>query len=262
MTPVRVKVITGKSGWTQLKRSWQTNYPYYLQEGLGLAIFMISACFFGAMLESEHSPVHSIAGPFLRITMMGILMSITALFIFYSPFTARSGAHINPAVTITFYRLGKLCHWDALFYIGFQIAGGVSAVFLMRWLLGDLLTDPPVSSVVTVPGKYGIEAALLMEFSIAFCTMIIVLFSSGHERLKKHTRMIAALLVFAWVVIAGPVSGFGMNPARSLASALPSGIWTASWIYFSVPFIGMLIAAEVFLFVQKTFYSQTINTHK
>ena len=42
-----------------------------------------------------------------------------------------------------------------------------------------------------------------------------------------------------------------MNPARSFASALPSGIWTSFWIYLFIPFAGMLSAAELFLFIQR-----------
>jgi aquaporin Z len=114
-----------------------------------------------------------------------------------------------------------------------------------------LLTLAPVSSVVTVPGKYGVTAAALTEFVIAFITMSMVLFTSHHERLKKYTRIFAGCLVCTWVIVAGPISGFGMNPARSLASAIPANIWTAFWIYLLMPFAGMLLASEVFLRLQQ-----------
>jgi aquaporin Z len=81
--------------------------------------------------------------------------------------------------------------------------------------------------------------------------MVMVLFTSASERLKKFTRIFAGCLVCTWVIVAGPISGFGMNPARSFASALPAGIWTAFWIYLLVPVSGMLSASEVFLFVKR-----------
>jgi aquaporin Z len=124
--------------------------------------------------------------------------------------------------------------------------------------MGNQLTSSPVHSVATVPGKYGVIPALVTETLIAFVTMSMVLFTSADEQLKKYTRLIAAVLVCCWVFFAGPISGFGMNPARTIASALPSGIWTACWIYLFAPLAGMLLAAEVFLFSQRHKYIKSI----
>jgi aquaporin Z len=85
----------------------------------------------------------------------------------------------------------------------------------------------------------------------------MVLFTSNNDKLKKFTRIFAACLVCTWVIVAAPMSGFGMNPARSLASALPSGVWTAFWIYLIIPLAGMLLAAELYLFVEKN----KVNKH-
>jgi aquaporin Z len=252
MRPIHIRTYTGKVGITQLKASWKKNRKHYLQEAIGLAIFMISACFFGAMLESGRSSWHiAIPNDFIRLIIMGASMGTTALFIFYSPVTAPSGAQINPAVTIAFWRLGKMCHWDALFYILFQLAGGTLAVYVMQLAMGAMLTDAPVNSVATVPGAPGLLPALITETIIAFITMSIVLFTSVHGWLKNYTRVIAAILVCCWVIIAGPVSGFGMNPARTLASAIPSNIWTGWWVYMIAPFAGMLLATENFLLIQR-----------
>ena len=253
MRVMPIRIVTGKGGKTQMIASFQKNWKHYLQEALGLAIFMISACFFGAILESTNSPVHhAIRNDMFRLILMGVLMGITALFIFYSPLTAPSGSQINPAVTITFLRLGRMCPWDALFFMLFQIAGGVLAVLLMQVLMGNLLTNAPVFSVITVPGKYGTTAAVLLEFVIAFGTMTMILITSGSETQKKYTRNIAAFLVCTWVILAGPISGFGMNPARSFASALAANMWTAFWIYLVMPIAGMLCAAECYLWYKKS----------
>lgn len=247
-----IQVFTGSRGLQQLKAAVKKNWKHYLQEALGLAIFMCSACFFGALLEAKHSFVHQqIPDPLIRSIIMGVLMGCTALFIFYSKFTAPSGSHINPAVTITFLRLGKMCRYDAIFFIIAQIIGGTMAVYLMQSLMGGSLISAPVNSAVTVPGIYGTAPALLVEFIIAFITMSMVLFTTANDKLKKYTRIFAGCLVCTWVIVAGPISGFGMNPARSLASAIPANIWTASWIYLLVPFAGMLSAAEFFQLVQK-----------
>lgn len=249
MRVMPIQVFTGTGDVKQMKAAFRKNWKHYLQEALGLAIFMVSACFFSAMLFSEKSSwYHSVHGEMLKNVLMGIMMGLTALFIFYSPFTAPSGSQINPAVTLTFLRLGKMCRYDALFFILFQVMGGTVAVFAMQSFMGTMLTDPPVHSAVTAPGGPGPWWALITEFLIAFITMSMVLFSSQHDKIKKYTRGFSAILVCCWVIFAGPVSGFGMNPARSFASALPAGIWTSFWIYLFIPFAGMLTAAQFFLF--------------
>lgn len=108
------------------------------------------------------------------------------------------------------------------------------------------LTDAPVNYVVTVPGK-GISnwKAAICEVSIGFIMITMVLYVSN-SALKKFTKIFAALLVYIYVILAGPVSGFGMNPARSFATALPSGIYTAFWIYMLCPIVGMMSAAILF----------------
>jgi aquaporin Z len=232
--------------------SFRKNRTHYLQEALGLAIFMISACFFGATLEGEHGFLrHFFPDGFTRMLIMGLMMGLTALFIFYSPFTAPSGSHINPAVTLVFLRLGKIGFPDALFYIIFQFIGGTLAVFVMAFILGNSLTDKPVYYVATVPGKYGIVWAAASEFITAFFMITMVLFTSENKKLKNYTRMIAGGLVCIYVIFGGPVSGFGMNPARTFSSALPSRIYTGFWIYMIVPVAGMLSAAEVFNIYRK-----------
>lgn len=118
MRAMPIRIITGKGGLVQMKASFKKNFIYYLQEALGLAIFMISACFFGALLWGNDATFHfTIHNETLRNVITGLLMGATALFIFYAPFTAPSGSQINPAVTITFLRLNKMCPWDVMFYV-------------------------------------------------------------------------------------------------------------------------------------------------
>jgi aquaporin Z len=258
MRAMPIQIFTGTKGMIQMKAAFRKNWKHYLQEALGLGIFMVSACFFSAMLFSEKSSWYdAIPSLAIRNILMGIAMGITALFIFYSPLTAPSGSQINPAVTITFLRLNKMCRYDAMFFVIFQILGGTFAVYLMRWVMGNILIDAPVNSAVTAPGKFGVGSALITELIVSFITMTMVLFTSSNDNLKKYTRIITGCLVCTWVIVAGPISGFGMNPARSFASALPANIWTVFWIYLFAPFIGMLLAAEFYLFVER----RKVNDH-
>ena len=220
----------------------------YLLEALGLGIFMVSACFFTVLLYSPHSPVYALLpDAFVKLVLMGMAMGSTALGIFYSPVGKYTGAQINPAVTLTMLRLGRMGIRDSVAYIIFQFAGGTLAVWLMTRVLGKALTDPPVSYAVTIPANGNTGAAFLAETIIAFVMMSMVLWTSASEKLAPYTRIFAGCLVCLNVITTGPISGFGMNPARTFASALPSGNFTDYWLYLFVPIGSMLLAAQVFL---------------
>jgi aquaporin Z len=226
-----------------LKHHW----PEYLSEAAGLGAFMVSACVFAALLFHPSSPVVvGVEGETARRVLMGAAMGLTNVGLVYSPWGMRSGAHNNPAVTLAFYRLGKVSGADALFYVLAQFAGGVAGVLLAALVLGDLLADAKVNYVVTVPGSFGVAAAFTAEVFISFVLMSVVLRASNHARLARWTGLLAGLLVAVYISVEAPVSGMSMNPARTFGSALSAHVWTALWVYFTAPLAGMLLAAELF----------------
>jgi aquaporin Z len=228
----------------QLRRHW----PEYLIEAAGLAVFMLSACAFGTLLGHPGSPaVRALPDPFLRRVLMGLAMGLTAVGLIYSPWGQRSGAHFNPATTLTFWRLGKVGSADAAFYALAQAAGGLAGVLVAAALLGDLIAHPSVQYVTTVPGPAGDTGAFVAECAITFVLMSVVLGASNTARLARFTGLFAGALVAAYIAVEAPISGMSMNPARSLASAVPAHVWTALWIYFIAPPLGMLAAAEVYV---------------
>lgn len=227
-----------------LKQHW----PEYLIEAACLGLFMISAFTFGTILEHPASPVHqAIANPTLRRLLMGLAMGSTAIGIIYSPWGKQSGAHINPSTTLTFFRLGKVAGWDALFYVVFQFAGGLIGALVASALLSAWAGHPSVHYVVTAPGTSGSAVAFLAEIIITFLLMTVILHVSNTPRLHKLTGLCAGILVATYITIEAPISGMSMNPARSFASAVPARHWADLWIYFTAPLIGMLAAAEVYL---------------
>jgi aquaporin Z len=228
--------------------SLRLHWPEYLMEASLLGAFMVSACLFGALYEFPDSPVrHAIASQLLRRVLMGLSMGLTAIAIIYSPWGKQSGAHINPSVTVTFLRLGKIKIWDAIFYIASQFVGAVLGVVFVAYFLGRQLADPAVRYVVTVPGDHGLWVALLAEFVIAFGMMTTVLHFSNHHRLDRYTGLFAGLLVATYITIEAPFSGMSMNPARTFGSGFSAEIWSGLWIYLTAPPLAMLTAAEIYL---------------
>ena len=233
-------------------RALREHWPEYFIEAVCLGLFMISAGVFTALLEYPNSPVrHAIPNEFVRLALNGLAMGLTAIGLIYSPWGARSGAHMNPAVTWTFFRLGKVKTWDALLYPLFQTLGGISGVLLVKVALGRVFTEAPVSYVVTVPGKAGVAAAFVAEMAIACGMMLMVLFMTNTPKLARFTGLFGGALVFAYITFEAPLSGMSINPARTVASALPSGVWTAAWIYFVAPVGGMFLAIELYRAMRK-----------
>ncbi|MGB8701662.1 MAG: aquaporin [Thermosynechococcaceae cyanobacterium] len=224
------------------------HYPEYLMEAAGLGLFMISAAVFTALLEHPASPLHQmIADPLFRRFLIGVAMGLTAIALVYSPWGKQSGAHLNPAFTFTFFRLGKVKPWDALFYILFQFLGGLIGLWLAGGILSGAIAHPAVNYIVTVPGAGGVVIAFLAELIISFGLMLMVLGVSNHPSKGQYTGLCAGTLIAVYITIEAPLSGMSMNPARTLASAIAAHHWTAIWIYFTAPLVGMLLAAEVYV---------------
>jgi aquaporin Z len=177
-------------------------------------------------------------------------MGGTAVALIYSPWGKRTGAHMNPAVTLTFLWLGKIPIVDAFYYIIGQFLGGLAGALLMVVTLGKYFTEAPTTYVVTVPGPDGVLVALAGEFFAAVLMMSMILFVSNRPAIAKYTGACAGILIMLYVTFEAPLSGFGMNPARTFASSLPSGNYTALWIYFIAPPLGMLLAARAYLYVK------------
>jgi aquaporin Z len=229
---------------TEGERHWQE----YAMEGALLGLFMVAACGFATLLEHPASPLHrSLADGAVRRLLMGLAMGATAVALIHSPWGQQSGAHMNPSLTVTYLRLGKMARRDALGYVAGQFLGGIVGVLLVRALLGMLVAHPAVRFAATAPGPGGAATAFLAELTISFLLMSVVLIASNSVRLARYTPLLCGALVATYITLEAPISGMSMNPARSFASAVAAGQWTALWIYFTAPPLGMLAAAEAYV---------------
>lgn len=222
--------------------------PEYAIEATLLGIFMISACGFVVLLEHPASVVHRMfPDPGMRRVLMGLAMGSTAVALIYSPLGKRSGAHMNPAVTLTFGRLGKVAPRDTALYVAAQFAGGILGVLVASLAFGEFLADRATNYAATLPGPRGVAVAFGAEALITFVLMWVILVVSNHPRRAHLTGLCAGLLVALYIAIEAPLSGMSMNPARTLGSSVFAGDWTALWVYFTAPPLGMLAAAELYL---------------
>jgi len=233
---------------TTLTGALRAHWPEYLIEGWALGTFMVSAGLVATLLGAPVSPLHrALPHPLWRQAAGGIAMGLTAIALIHSGWGKRSGAHMNPAVTLTFLRLGRVHPWDALFFVMAQLLGGLAGVLLVAAFAGHAFSDPPVSYAATLPGSAGPAAAFAAEFMISGVLMLTVLSLQASMRLAPFAGLIVGGLVATYITFESPLSGMSMNPARSLASAAPGMIWQHLWIYLTAPLLGMLSGAQLFL---------------
>src|SRR4051794_33509637 len=178
----------------------RAHWPEYLIEAAGLGVFMMAAgvC---VMFAGTPSPEAAIPSPDLRRALLGIAMGLTAIALIYSPWGMRSGAHLNPAVTLTFWRLGKIASADAAFYAMAQFLGGAAGTLLLATLFGERFTLPPIAAVATLPGSWGELAAFAAEIAIAFVLMTTVLAANASARLMRWTGTCAGALVALYIAV-------------------------------------------------------------
>jgi aquaporin Z len=225
----------------------------YAIEAALLGTFMISACTFGMLLEHPDSPVRrAIHDGFVRRVIMGAAMGLTAIALIYSRCGRRSGALMNPAMTVSFLRLGRIKPVDALFYVLAQFVGAVLGVMLVRIVASSWVAHPSVNHVVTQPSAYGVAAAWMAEFGIAFLMITMVLVINRRPNLVQRTGFFAGGLVMLYITFEAPISGMSLNPARTFGSAFNARVFTALWIYFTAPVLGMLAGLEVQRLITRT----------
>jgi len=230
------------------------HWPEFLIEAWALGVFMLIAS--TVSTELRYLDLR------WQLILVGVAMGSTAIALIYSPWGKRSGAHMNPAVTLAFLSLGRLSPVNAIGYILFQFVGGYLGVLIAWACLGSAFSELPVRFIVTQPGAWGSGAAFAAEFLISFVLMLTILLVSNEKRWARYTGWLAGLLISVYVSVESPLSGMSMNPARTFASALPARDWNHLWLYFTAPVAAMWLAARVFHtlipWVERTHHSAKI----
>ncbi|RZK23582.1 MAG: aquaporin family protein [Hymenobacter sp.] len=237
------------AGWLATVRQ---HWPYYLAEAVGLGIFVAFSCGTAVFFNHPAAPGRQWLGDneLLRRVGVALIMAAVVVGVSLTTWGQRSGAHINPAVTVAFWQLGSIKGVDAVGYILAQFVGAAAAGELMLSLLRPWYPHPDVQYNLTKPGPPGWAVALLAEFIISGVMAGVLLVALHSQRLKKATPWLLAGLIGVYIVLETPLSGMSLNPARSLGTALAAGQYPALWIYFVGPVAATWLAALLF----KRFY--------
>ncbi len=155
----------------------------------------------------------------------------------------RSGAQVNPAVTIGLLMAKKITRKEAAVYIIAQIIGAVIAAAVVYSIFGS-----EMSASVTLPSEDNIVRALILETVMTFTLVYVVLATTTSKNFKivPLAGLAIGFTLGLNVIFGGPITGGSLNPARSFGPALITWEFNYQWIYWIAPIAGGLIAAAVY----------------
>ena len=218
-------------------------------ELLGTALLLLGGLSAVVLDFGVGSPVaRALPSHSLRLLLTGSLFASCGALVTISPLGRRSGAHLNPAVTLAFWCRGHVRLPDLFGYVVSQAVGAVTGAFAVHLLWGRRATS--VRDGLTLPGHglgslgaTGLEAAMT-------ALLVLTIFAFVSSRRTAHWTPLAVAAIIAVLVWQGaPYTGTSLNPARSLGPAVVSGWFNDYWVYLVGPLVGALLAAGIWAFV-------------
>jgi MIP family channel proteins len=208
----------------------------YAAEVVGTFLLVFFVC---AFLSIAHPGTHDLAA-------LGLVHAFVLAAAIYA-LGGTSGAHFNPAVTFALWSIRKISTANAVVYWICQLIGAVLAALLVKLLFKDV--GAPVNYGATaINGSVlqngsvglGLIAELLGTFLLVWAIMGTAVNPRGEA---PFAGLVIGIALGVAVMIFGPATGAGLNPARWFGPALVSTTWTDAWIYIVGPLAGGLIAA-------------------
>ncbi|KAK9822143.1 hypothetical protein WJX74_010718 [Apatococcus lobatus] len=190
-----------------------------------------------------------------RVTVIAFSFGIAIFTMIYlvAPF---SGGHLNPAVTVGLLVGCRITLLRAVFFIPAQLAGATVGVGLVKAVSK---TNYAISGggANALAGGATLGGAWTMETVLTFGLMIIVMMAtdSGRSRVASHVPVLAPLAIGLWVflshLVAIPIDGCSINPARTFGAAVVSHNWAQHWLYWVGPLAGAIIAGIFYSIVME-----------
>jgi aquaporin Z len=180
-----------------------------------------------------------------RLLLTGLLFAGTGSLIAISPLGRRSGAHLNPAVTVAFWTQRKVHPHDLGGYVAAQLSGAVVGAGVVRALWRSQAVRLHLGA--TAPGR-GLSdwQAVLVEAGMTSLLILTILVMTSRSRLTRWTPLVLWPLIAAMVWQGAPYTGTSLNPARSFGPALLAPLLGPYWVYVAGPLLGVGIAIAVF----------------
>lgn len=193
-------------------------------------------------------------------TLLNIALSFGISLFVVIYFTASfSGGHINPAVTLAMFVTKRISLLRALLYTAFQCSGAAVASVIIKGLdPGGFKAAAGAANQVNVGSGATIGSALGYEIILTFVLVFVVFAATDTQRglstapLPVLAPLAIGLAVFAIHLVAIPIDGCCVNPARSFGPAAVARVWTNYWIFWVGPYVGAVAAAVLYEVAFKT----------
>jgi aquaporin Z len=231
--------IEPRNGW---------HWREWLAEGAGSAIVLF------AVVTAKDLSIR--AGPPLSdlrwsVAIIAVVAGLAVGTVALSGLGRRSGAHLNPALTMGLWLQRTVSHADLVGYWVAQLAGGVLGVALAR-VWGPTVPRAAVNWALLKPAPWiGELTAAGVECAATGIQLAVVFALLSSRRYHRWTPPTAAAMLTAGIVVLGPVSGGAFNPVRGLAPDVLVGAYPAVWIYIAGPLLGAALAAGAFAAVRR-----------
>lgn len=209
----------------------------YVAELIGTMVLVLMGCG-SAVIASFYIGNVGIAFAF-GLAVLGMVYAIGSI----------SGCHINPAISISMLVAGKLSVKDTAFYVVFQCVGAIiGAGILYAIAIGNPLYSLATSGLgANMYTTYSLASALIAEIVLTFIFVLVVHGSTSERAPKGFAGLSIGLTLVLIHLVAIPIDGTSVNPARSLGPALFVGGTALSqlWLFIVAPIIGGILAALV-----------------
>src|SRR5215210_5624712 len=187
------------------------------------------------------------AGPAFYDSLAVALAFGIALVVVVAAIGHVSGAHVNPAVTLALAVTNKFPWGHVPVYLGAQLLGAILGAIAVWISYGDAARElAAVAATFPVDGV-GDPRAFLVEIFVTFILVFVVLSVATDDRAPAGVAPVAVGFALACgVLIAGPVTGGSLNPARTLGPMIVAGQFNALWVYILAPVLGGVLAAVLY----------------
>lgn len=208
-------------------------------EAVATALLMVGGLTAVILVVSPTGPLAGLDVPgWVRRLVAGGLFGLSGTGATLSRWGRRSGAHLNPAVTLAFRVEGTVSTARAAGYVAAQLLGAVAGAAAVR-LWGPWGRGVGWGTTVPAAGLAGWQAAGL-EALVTLALVVVVLSMAARPRVRHLTPWTMGPLYAVMVAIEAPLTGTSSNPARSLGPALVTWTWTDAWVYWVGPAAGAL----------------------